>query len=76
MIAAAAAGTLALQGCGRKGLPEAPSSIAAQKAADAPADKAHVDTTANTQGKLPRGVSDPALKAGARKQPTPFDFML
>jgi hypothetical protein len=76
MIAAAAAGLLALQGCGRKGLPEAPSTVAAKKAANAPADKAHVDPTANVQGKLPPGVSDPALKAGAQKQPTPFDFML
>jgi hypothetical protein len=55
------AGALALEGCGRKGYPEAPSTAA---------------LPANSPQKLPHGVSDPALKAGASKQPTPFDFLL
>ncbi|MCW2283297.1 putative small lipoprotein YifL [Rhodoblastus acidophilus] len=54
-------GALALEGCGRKGYPEAPSTAA---------------LPSNSPEKLPRGVSDPALKAGASKQPTPFDFLL
>ena len=55
------AGALALEGCGRKGIPEAPSTAA---------------LPANSPQKLPHGVSDPALKAGATKQPTFADFLL
>ena len=69
-------GVLALEGCGRKGLPEAPSATAAKKAAAAPKDNGSVDPTANSQAKPPRGIMDPALKAGARQEPTPFDFLL
>jgi predicted small lipoprotein YifL len=76
LTAAALTGVLALEGCGRKGLPDAPSSAAAEKAAAAPAGQGTADPTVNTQGKLPHGVSDPALKAGARKESTPFDFLL
>jgi predicted small lipoprotein YifL len=55
------AGALALEGCGRKGYPEAPSTAA---------------LPSNSPEKLPRGISEPALKAGATKQPTLFDFLL
>jgi len=60
-VASLLAGALALEGCGRKGYPEAP---------------ATAELPANSPQKLPRGVSDPALKAGATKQPTPFDILL
>jgi len=60
-IASLLAGALALGGCGRKGYPEAPSTAA---------------LPANSPEKLPRGVSDGALKAGASKQPSPVDFLL
>ncbi len=54
-------GTLALEGCGRKGYPEAPSTAALPN---------------NSPQKLPHGIAPPALKAGASKEPTPFDFLL
>jgi hypothetical protein len=60
-VASLLAGALSLEGCGRKGYPE-PASTAAMPA--------------NAPEKLPHGISDPALKAGARKQPTPFDILL
>jgi predicted small lipoprotein YifL len=63
-------GILALEGCGRKGLPEPPSAAAAQKTS--PTDRG----SANSQVKLPRGIDDPSLKAGATKNSTPFDFLL
>ncbi|MBB4197840.1 hypothetical protein CCR94_11560 [Rhodoblastus sphagnicola] len=55
------AAALALEGCGRKGVPEAASTA---------------ELPANSPQRLPRGVNDPALKAGATKQPTPFDILL
>jgi len=60
-IASLLSGALALEGCGRKGYPEAP---------------ATAETPANSPQKLPRGVHDGALKAGASKQPSPFDILL
>ena len=60
-VAALLAGALTLEGCGRKGYPE-PASTAG--------------LPANAPEKLPHGISDPALKAGATKQPTPFDILL
>ena len=60
-VASLLAGALALEGCGRKGYPDAPSTAA---------------LPSNSPQKLPRGVTDPALKAGATKQPTPLDFLL
>jgi predicted small lipoprotein YifL len=75
LTAAALTGALALEGCGRKGFPEAPSTAAAKKAAAAPADNAQVDPTATTV-RPPPGFTDPALKAGAPRNGTPFDFLL
>ena len=60
-VASLLAGALALEGCGRKGIPDAPSNAA---------------LPANSPQKLPHGVSDGPLKAGATKQPTPVDFLL
>jgi len=76
LIAAALSGALLLEGCGRRGLPEPLDPAVEKRAEEAPADAAQPSPTANTPQKLPRGIDDNALKAGARKTPTPFDFLL
>jgi len=73
---AALSGALALEGCGRKGLPVPLDPAVEQKADDAPASPQTPSPTANSPAKLPKGNDDNALKAGARKTPTPFDFLL
>jgi hypothetical protein len=51
-------------------------SSAEQKAEQAPSSPATTEPTANSQKKLPHGIDDNSLKAGARKTSTPFDFLL
>lgn len=76
LCAAALAGALLLEGCGRKGLPVPLDPAVEKKAEEAPPSPANESPTANSHQKLPKGIDDNALKAGARKTPTPFDFLL
>lgn len=76
LCAAALSGAMLLEGCGRRGLPVPADPAVEQKAEEAPASPASENPTANSHEKLPKGVDDNALKAGARKTPTPFDFLL
>lgn len=76
LASAALSGVLLLDGCGRAGMPVPinPSVSAKAKAAEkAPKEKS---PTANSSKSLPHGINDNALKAGAPKGPTPFDFLL
>ena len=68
--------TLLLDGCGRRGPPVPLDPAVAAKAENAAKDPSQIDPTANSQAPLPRGRDDNALKAGAQKTPTPFDFLL
>lgn len=76
LCAAALLGALLLDGCGRRGPPVPLDPAVEQKAEDAPPSPAPASPTANSHQKLPRGMDDNSLKAGARKTPTPFDFLL
>jgi predicted small lipoprotein YifL len=76
LLLAALSGALALDGCGRRGPPVPLDANAAAAAKAAGPDETDVDPTANSQKPLPRGRDDNALKAGAPKGPTPFDFLL
>jgi hypothetical protein len=76
LCAATLSGALLLEGCGRRGLPVPLDPAVEKKAEDAPASPNMPSTTANSNKKLPKGIDDNALKAGARQTPTPFDFLL
>jgi hypothetical protein len=76
LLTAALSGALLLEGCGRKGLPVPLDPAVEQKAEEAPASPANESPTANSHQKLPKGIDDNSLKAGARKTSTPFDFLL
>jgi hypothetical protein len=76
MLAAALSGVLLLDGCGRRGLPEPIDPSVAAKADAAKSSPAQADPTANSQKPLPHGINDNALKAGAPRPSTPFDFLL
>ena len=70
-------GALTLEGCGRRG-PPVPLDPAIEKNAEQaqPSTSSESVNSATSNQKLPRGLDDNALKAGARKTPTPFDFLL
>ncbi|MCI4679412.1 hypothetical protein K9U39_16220 [Rhodoblastus acidophilus] len=70
LLAAALSGALLLEGCGRRGPPVPVDSAAAQKTGEG------ANATAQPHQKLPTGLDPYSLKAGARKTPTPFDFLL
>jgi hypothetical protein len=76
LFAAALSGALLLDGCGRRGPPVPLDPEVAAKAAEAKQSPTDIDPTANSQQRLPKGRDDNALKAGAPKGPTPFDFLL
>jgi hypothetical protein len=76
LLAAALSGALLLDGCGRRGPPVPLDPEVAAKAAEAKQSPTDIDPTANSQQRLPKGRDDNALKAGAPKGPTPFDFLL
>jgi predicted small lipoprotein YifL len=76
MIATVLSSALLLEGCGRRGPPVPLDPEVAAKAENAAKDPSQIDPTANSQTPLPRGRDDNALKAGASKAPTPFDFLL
>lgn len=76
LCAAALSGALLLDGCGRRGPPIPLDPAVEKKAEEAPPSPTDQSPTANSHQKLPKGMDDNSLKAGARKTPTPFDFLL
>jgi len=76
LLAAALSGALLLDGCGRRGPPVPLDPEVAAKANEAKQSPTEIDPTANSQQRLPKGHDDNALKAGAPKGATPFDFLL
>jgi hypothetical protein len=77
LLAAALSGVVLLEGCGRRGMPVPLDSAAEQKADQSSSSSpSAANSTANSQKKLPHGIDDNSLKAGAQKTPTPFDFLL
>lgn len=77
-LAASLSGLLLLEGCGRAGAPLPLDPNLAAKIEPPPATEQKVDPTTNlfVPYKPPRGFNDNALKAGASKDSTPFDFLL
>ena len=76
LLAASLTGVLLLDGCGRAGPPVPLDPSVAAKADAAKESPESADPTANSKPKLPHGHDANALKAGASKEPTFFDFLL
>jgi predicted small lipoprotein YifL len=76
VIATVLSSALLLDGCGRRGPPVPLDANVAEKAAAAKQSPNDPNETENSTRPLPRGRDDNALKAGAPRGPTPFDFLL
>jgi hypothetical protein len=76
LASAALSGVLLLDGCGRAGPPVPIDPAVAAKAAAAKKTPKESKPTANSAKNQPHGFNNNALKAGAPKGPTFFDFLL
>jgi len=76
MASAALSCVLLLDGCGRAGPPVPIDPSVAAKAKAAKKAPKETNAAANSKKNLPHGFNDNALKAGAPKGPTFFDFLL